>query len=182
MDKKKAPEAKPEFRRGGMHSLGMVVPKAASPILRKRGFAQGAIIARWSEIVGLELARQSIPEKLVFPRDGAAGGATLHVRAAGPMALELQHLAPIVLERVNGFFGYPAVDKLTLVQAPLPRREPRKPKKEPRALTTDEVQELDAAVAALPEGGLRDALRTLGQRVAESQAGSPTGPGKPRLG
>lgn len=184
MDKKKRPppppsEQKPiEPRRGSMNSLGVVMPKAASPILRKRGFAQAAIVARWSEIVGLELAKQSMPEKLVFPRDGAAGGATLHVRAAGAMALELQHLAPIVLERVNGFFGYQAVEKLALIQAPLPRREVRKAKKPPRPLSADEVESLDAAVAALPEGGLRDALRSLGSRVVESQSA----PRKPSSG
>lgn len=151
-----------------MHSLAVLVPKAASPILRKRGFAQGAIVARWAEIVGPELAAQSLPEKLSFPRDGSAGGATLHVRAAGAMALELQHLSAIVLERVNGFFGYPAVEKLTLVQAPLPKREVRRQKAPPRPLTPEEVQGLDAAVAALPDGGLKEALRTLGRRVAES--------------
>ncbi len=174
MDKKKpAPAKKPlpnpaDFRRGGMHTLGMLVPKAASPILRKRGFAQAAIVARWAEIVGPELAKQSLPEKLSFPRESSAGGATLHVRAAGAMALELQHLSSIVLERVNGFFGYQAVEKLTLVQAPLPKREVRVPKKPARPLTAEEVQGLDAAVAALPDGGLKDALRILGQRVAES--------------
>ena len=44
----------------------------------------------------------------------------------------------------------------------------RVPKKPARPLTAEEVQGLDAAVAALPDGGLKDALRILGQRVAES--------------
>lgn len=156
-------------RGGGPRTLGTVMPRAASSVLRKRGFAQGAIVARWSEIVGPELAAQSAPERLVFPRDGTPGGATLHVRAGGALALELQHLAPIVLERVNGFFGYQAVARLSLHQAPLPKATPRPPKRRPRELASDEKIALDTAVSGMADPELRTALRSLGQRVAESQ-------------
>ncbi|MBM3506173.1 MAG: DUF721 domain-containing protein [Alphaproteobacteria bacterium] len=161
------------IRPGGIHALGTVVPKAATPALRRRGFAQAAIVGRWSEVVGAELAAQSAPERLVFPRDGQAGGATLHVRASGVLALELQHLAPIVLERINGFFGYPAVARLALHQAPLPAKPNRPKKAAPRSLSAAETDAIDAAVARLDDERLREKLKALGRRVAAAQKPKP---------
>ena len=105
-------------------------------------------------------------------REGAAGGATLHVRAAGAMALELQHLSPIVLERVNGFFGYAAVEKISLHQGPMPTKKTTPPKPK-RTLAADETASLDAAVANTTDPDLRSALRALGERVAQAQPAAP---------
>ena len=49
--------------------------------------------------------------------------ATLVLRVEGPMALEIQHSSDVILERVNRFFGWSAVGRLALRQAPLSRRE-----------------------------------------------------------
>src|SRR6478736_83278 len=49
-------------------------------------------------------------------------------RVEGPMALEIQHSADVILQRVNRFFGWSAVGKLAFRQAPLSRaRRPTRP-------------------------------------------------------
>ena len=164
-------------RRGGMNTLAAALPKAATPAMRRRGFAQAAILSRWSEIVGPELAAQSAPERLIFPRvtdearaaNAGAGGGTLHVRASGVLALELQHLAPLVIERINGFFGYPAVVRLSLHQAPMPPRAKTLKRPPPRALSATETEAIETAVARLDDEALRDRLRALGRHVAAAQ-------------
>ena len=50
------------------------------------------------------------------------GDGVLQVRVAGPLAVELQHLAPQVLERVNTYLGYRAVTQLKLSRGVLPAR------------------------------------------------------------
>ena len=58
---------------------------------------------------------------------GRAGGVlVLHV--AGAAALELQHSELQILERINGFFGYPAITRLRLIQAP-PLRSSARPER-----------------------------------------------------
>ena len=42
----------------------------------------------------------------------------------GPAALEIQHLSAVILERVNRFFGWQAIGRIAIRQAPLRRREP----------------------------------------------------------
>lgn len=149
---------------GGPVSLAAVLPKAASPTLRRRGFAHGAVLANWREIVGPEIAAASCPEKLSFPRAGT-DPATLHVRVDGALAVELQHLEPVVVERINGFFGYRAVGRLALVQAPVPRSEPPA-KPAVRALTEAETAGIEQAVHAIGDDELRGALRSLGRALA----------------
>jgi hypothetical protein len=160
-------------RRGSMNTLAAALPKAATAAMRKRGFAQGAVLSRWSEVVGPELAAHSAPERLVFPRDGSAGGATLHIRASGALALELQHLSPIVLERINGFFGYAAVARIALHQAPLPPKPKRVKRAPPRALSAAETDAIETAVGRLDDEALRDRLRALGRSVAAAQKPKP---------
>ena len=52
--------------------------------------------------------------------------ATLVLRVEGPVALEIQHSSDIILQRVNRFFGWNAVGRLALRQAPLSRNSVRK--------------------------------------------------------
>ena len=49
--------------------------------------------------------------------------ATLVLRVEGPVALEIQHLSGVIIERVNRFFGWRAVGRIQIRQAPLARRE-----------------------------------------------------------
>ena len=69
--------------------------------------------------------------------------ATLVLRVEGPAAIEIQHLSGLIIERVNRFFGWQAIDRLALRQAPLTRRG--KPKSRPP---------LDPAAAERIAGGL----------------------------
>jgi hypothetical protein len=40
----------------------------------------------------------------------------LHLTVEGAHAVMLQHVVPTIIERVNRFFGYPAVERVTLRQ------------------------------------------------------------------
>ncbi len=76
--------------------------------------------------MGPEIAAHSEPLKINWPRaigEEAAEPATLVLRVEGPAALEIQHLSAVILERVNRFFGWQAIGRIALRQAPLRRRE-----------------------------------------------------------
>ncbi len=99
-----------------------------SDALKSQGFASAEILARWADIVGPEVAAHSEPMKINWPRtkdtgDEAPEPATLVLRVEGPAALEIQHLSAVILERVNRFFGWQAIGRIALRQAPLRRRE-----------------------------------------------------------
>jgi len=137
---------------------------ALSDSLKAQGFASNEIIARWADIAGPEIAAHSEPMKITWPR--AAGEdspepATLVLRVEGPAALEIQHLSAVILERVNRFFGWQAIGRIALRQAPLRRREPPAP---PPPLDP----EIAARIAnSLPveDEDLRQALGRLGAAI-----------------
>ena len=143
--------------------LGATVPKLTDKALRKRGFLESAIVHRWASIVGEDVAGWCAPDKVAFPRDRRAG-ATLHLVVPGARALELQHLEPVLLERINTVFGYDAVTRITIRQGPLP--EPRrKPRPAPRPLDRREESWVVDQVVEFRDQDLKNALQALGRAV-----------------
>ena len=91
--------------------------------------------------------------------------ATLVLRVEGPVALEIQHLSGVILERVNRFFGFRAVGRIQIRQAPLARREKKKP---PPAPDPEVVARMAAGMGDIADEALRDALARLGASVKRS--------------
>jgi hypothetical protein len=150
-------------RRGAMRPIAVELPKLVGKPLGRRGFGEGGLIAEWPAVVGGEIARQSAPLKLSFPRGERRGG-TLTLRVIGAFAIELQHLAPQLIERINNYLGYAAVTRLKLEQGRLPRR--RKPGLlQPAPLVPKEEAALATTLTGIGDTGLREALDALGRAV-----------------
>jgi hypothetical protein len=129
------------------------------------GEGPGALIARWREIVGPDVARRTEPVKLVKGRNG--GPSSLEIRVAGPSAALIQHQAHEILARVNLYLGADAVQKLRIVQGPLHTHREAAPPPRRRAAPLDAAAEalLAAGLADAPEGPLKQALLRLGRSV-----------------
>jgi hypothetical protein len=95
---------------GGPRPLGAIVPRVTRPAFRRYSPAAVQIMADWPEVVGPGLAALAVPRRL------AQG--TLTLACAGPVALELSHLAPQLIARINAHCGRVAVRRLRFVQAP----------------------------------------------------------------
>jgi hypothetical protein len=149
--------------RGGLRPVAAALTKVTGPILGKRGLGEAQIRTEWPSIMGPELADQTAPEKLSFP-PGERRHGTLRLRVAPGAATAIQHREPRIIERINAFFGYPAVARLVLIQAPLKKRGPVVPPA-PRPLRPEERARLDGRLAAVGDPDLRAALDRLGRAV-----------------
>src|ERR1700692_875449 len=145
--------------------LSVLLSDVFSDAYAKQGFAARELVTRWAEIAGPEMAVHSEPLKIQWPRpvEGKPQEpATLVLRVEGPMALEIQHASDVILERVNRYFGWSAVGKLALRQAPLSRRDRPKPSRTPDPTAVAEVAKTLSSV----EGDeLRGALGRLGASI-----------------
>jgi hypothetical protein len=152
-------------RRGGRpKALAASIERVTRPLFGKRGLADGAIVRQWAAIVGPDFARLTAPEKLVFPGRERAGG-TLHLRVAhGAIATTIQHQEPVIIERINGFFGFRAVARLSLKQGPVTQPPPLDPPRK-TDLPPAEEQELSDSLAGVEDPDLRDVLESLGRLV-----------------
>jgi hypothetical protein len=134
---------------------------------RKQGFASRELVTSWPEIVGAEIAVCAEPLKIQWPR-GLEGEAqqpgTLVLRVEGPAAIEIQHLSGVILERVNRFFGWQAVGKIAIRQAPVARRQ----KKVLPRIDPEKAAEVSETLGVIEDDGLRQALGRLGAAIKRS--------------
>ena len=144
--------------------LRELVGKTISDAFARQGFAATELVTRWEEIVGPEIAAHAEPIRMNWPRripddPEPPEPATLILRVEGPAAIEIQHLSGVILERVNRFFGWRAVGRIALRQAPLARRPA--PKQRP-ALDPEEAARIAANMTEIKDDKLRAALGRLG--------------------
>jgi hypothetical protein len=158
---KPAPQKEPKPRRNYMVALSAEVPAIAKQALGSRGYAEAGLFTHWAEIAGAQLAASSLPIKLSFPH-GKRDEGTLTVRCGGSAALELQHLAPSILERINGHFGYRAVARLKIEQGTVSARKVAAP---PPPLTRLEQNAVAEETAPVEDPEIRASLARLGAAI-----------------
>ena len=142
--------------------LSQLLGKTIADLLAKQGFASTGIITHWPDIVGAEIADHAEPMRMIWPRrvhEDDPEPATLVLRVEGPVALEIQHLSGVFLEKVNRFFGWRAVARIQIRQAPLKRQAK---KAAPRGPDPAQVARLAAGMTDIVDDSLRDALARLG--------------------
>ena len=149
-------------------AIGDYVARMLDPVAKARGFAMTALLTEWPAVVGDELARFTMPDKVVWPRRSEEGessssrsawrddGAMLVLKVEGPRAIELQHRTEQILQRVNTYFGYRAIAQLRFLQAPVSKANPKSP-----ASPFD----ADVALAAPADGDRRSARCLLNERA-----------------
>jgi hypothetical protein len=77
--------------------------------------------------------------------------------------LELQHLAPQVIERINASFGFPVLKALSITQGPAAR--PGRAAGPARPLDPETESELEMVLQPVADAPLRQSLTRLGRAV-----------------
>ena len=163
----------------GFRSAGETARKRLGEAAAGHGFAEPEVLMRWPEVVGERLAALCVPVKVGYPRAGRLG-ATLVVRVEGARAPEVEHLGPRIIERVNQFYGYRAIDRLKVTQTTGSgggsggasggfADEPARFAGQPQAAASEPSPEAKARAAEMTRGiqseALRAALTRLGAHV-----------------
>jgi hypothetical protein len=147
-------------------AISRSLAKLTRPVLEKRGIHFAALVAGWPDLAGPRLAADTAPERLALPRGGGPG--VLHLRVTPALAVEVQHIAPQLIERINAFLCHAAVARLALAQRPpaialrRPARLKRIPSPAARAAAT-------AAAEPVEDEMLRAALARLGAHLVGSR-------------
>jgi hypothetical protein len=151
---------KPSFPR----PLADIASRTLADAFARQGFASTELVTRWADIVGNEIAVHAEPIRMQWPRrtdPEAPEPATLVLRVEGPVAIEIQHQSGVIIERVNRFFGWRAVGRIALRQAPLARRPARRPPAPPDPAVIARI----AKGLNVADPALREALARLGAAI-----------------
>ena len=166
-------------RVNGVRRAGDLVAPIAGTAFKRFGFIQTSVVERWSEIVGERYAAASCPESIRFP-SGAKRGGTLTLLVEGAQAPLFQHLAPMIMEKVNDFFGAGAVTKVVFKQGRLPVRRAAPQRPAPRPVP----KELGEGLSEIADPELRSVLESLASGIegGEKDRETPTIPVVGRIG
>jgi hypothetical protein len=144
-------------------AAGELVGDIGGQSFRRFGFVQSSIVSRWAEIVGERYAKVSSPESIRFPT-GKRGGGALTLLVEGAHAPLIQHLAPLIIERVNRFFGYAAINRIIFRQGKLPSAPAKPERPQLRAVP----KELGEGLREIGDPELRACLESLAAQIAAS--------------
>ncbi|MBH68726.1 MAG: hypothetical protein CMM58_10275 [Rhodospirillaceae bacterium] len=150
-------------RNRGFRSLHSLLGGITDKAVAKRGFLEAAIVHHWGSILGFEAANWCWPNKLVFPKNGDMG-ATLHLDVRSARGLEVQHLGPLILEKVNAVFGYKAVSRIAIRQVTNVKNAVSA-ENTIRSLVPEEEKWIVDQVKETKDIELKNALETLGKAI-----------------
>ena len=150
-----------------MRAVSDLLPEVGGAAFRRFGFVQSSIVSRWREIVGPRYATVSAPESIRFPTGRKSGG-TLTLVVEGAHAAVMQHVAPTIIERVNRFFGYPAVERISFRQG-IVQTEKNKQRTAPPSLRPIPA-ELGDSLREVTDPELRACLESLARGLGDGES------------
>lgn len=163
--------------RGGAIPLGEFLEQLVEPALARQGLGEMSLVTDWREIAGDQIARICRPIEVQWPAraakrdpDAPPALATLVLRVEGAFALEAQHSAAILIERVNAHLGWRCIGKIAFRQGPLDSAAKRPPRTAPPSARAKDLARQYAAPIETEE--LREALTLLGARVIDRTGGA----------
>lgn len=161
--------------RRGIVQISEVANGLIDPVLARRAGINTMLLGSWDEIAGMDFAECTRPERITWPRRASemAGEGekyqpgVLTIACEGARALFLTHAQGELIQRINGFFGYPAIRQIRIVQKPVAVRQ--KHHSRPRTLTASENAKLASMTGEIENDKLKAALDRLGRAVIGSR-------------
>ena len=149
--------------------IATMINQVARQAVGKDWLLYAALLDHWQEIVGADYARVTTPIKITFPHqpnEPRRQGGILCVRLPKGLTMEFSFKAESIKQRVNSYFGYEAISRVTFdsIHSSAPEKSYTQP------LVTDEAKnQATAGVKDIPNGELRDTLQSFGQTLLSSK-------------
>mgnify|MGYP001169000540 CR=1 FL=1 len=95
--------------------VGDSLPKIVNKNISERSFVELSLIKNWNKIIGKEIACYCWPIKMVFSNIKNTNGIIfLKTKRGKSMEIEFKHNE--IIEKLNQYFGYNAVSKISIIQ------------------------------------------------------------------
>jgi hypothetical protein len=147
--------------------IGPLILDTITPICQQNGFIQARILLEWEYIVSPQFAQFCTPLKVNFPMMQRTNGRLL-LRTTSSMATEISYLEPQILSRINQYFGYQAISKISLQQGPVtPSQKNQITKQKPLSAACQ--SSLEDQVQHIEDERLRTALLSLGVGILQEK-------------
>lgn len=153
-------------------TLSNAIDQIARAALGKDWGLYAGLLQHWTEIVGQDYAKSTTPVKISFPRGkktdekwtgGRRGGGTLTIKLPQGLAMEFGFKTDQIRARINGFFGYDAIERIAFETYYPTDDKPYAPP--PLPLSPAQEADLAQNTKDIEDEELRQALQNLGESV-----------------
>jgi len=150
-----------------LRSISNFIPMLAKNIFGKQSLLFGKLISEWSDIAGADIASKAVPIEIKYSKDGRDKNmAILHIAVNSSDSLEITYQKNLLKERLNMFFGYPAIKDIKIIHNK-PGLFKAKSKKNiiNKQITIEEEKTLDKKLDKIEEKDLKIALKNFGKAI-----------------
>ncbi|MBP1532286.1 MAG: DUF721 domain-containing protein [Alphaproteobacteria bacterium] len=150
-------------------NISKTIAPLAKQLLGQNGFTHIELLSAWPQIVGEQIAKYSLPHKLIFSKNQGDNGTLTIMTLSGAFAMEIQQNEGIILQKINAFFGYNAVGKIRIIQNSNPEDflQAKKPygKVKKTVVSAEEEAYITELIKDISDEKLRNTLENLGKAV-----------------
>lgn len=127
----------------------------------------GKLISEWGSIAGAEIASKAVPVEIKYSKDSRdKNKAILHIAVNSADSLDISYQKNLLIERLNIFFGYPAIKDIKIIHNKTTLLSSRKGKKTIlKNFSEEEEKTLDKKLDKIEEKDLKIALKNFGKAI-----------------
>jgi len=152
-------------------SLSDIVPKITKNIFGKKNLLFGKMLAQWVNIVGQDMSSKTTPLDIKYLRVKKGGNhAILHLGIKGAYATEVSMQKDLLKERLNMFFGYPAIKDIKIIQYSEVMDKKIDETFRLNDISKKEIKAINEIIGEFEENDLKIALRNLGKAIVSRQS------------
>ena len=95
--------------------VGKSLPKIINKNIKERNFFEISLIKKWKEIIGNDIAKFCWPIKIIFSDIKNSNG-IIFLKTKRGRSMEIEFKNEEIIEKLNQYFGYKAISKISVVQ------------------------------------------------------------------
>ena len=104
-----------ERKQSYFKKVGNSLPKIIDKNIKKKNFIEISLIKKWREIIGDDIAKFCWPIKIVFSEINNSNG-IIFLKTKRGKSMEIEFKNEEIIEKLNQYFGYKAIAKISVVQ------------------------------------------------------------------
>ena len=104
-----------ERKQSYFKKIGNSLPKIVDKNIKEKNFIEISLIKKWREIIGEDIAKFCWPIKIIFSNINNSNG-IIFLKTKRGRSMEIEFKNEEIIEKLNQYFGYNAISKISVVQ------------------------------------------------------------------
>ena len=104
-----------ERKQSYFKKIGNSLPKIVDKNIKEKNFIEVSVIKKWRAIIGEDIAKFCWPIKIIFSNINNSNG-IIFLKTKRGRSMEIEFKNEEIIEKLNQYFGYNAISKISVVQ------------------------------------------------------------------